>query len=125
MQTSKRKVDRIISCILKDATIMHSTLEELVPIDDSSDIPDVVETIRKLALHSLWGWCTVRTDIEYAGFRASVYLGCCSYDGADAFIRDQGETQAREAALALWQAMVEAADRGKAAVNVMRSLRAR
>lgn len=122
---AKRSADRIIGRILKDATVMHFALVEDVPIEESSDIPEVVETIRMMARDSMWGWCTVRTDIEYAGFRASVYLGGCSYVNADAFIQDQGETQACEAALALWQTMVEVADRGKSAANVMRALRAR
>jgi hypothetical protein len=47
--------------------------------DAEMDKADAAEILRRLETNP-WAWCTVKVTASWGGYRASDYLGGCSYD---------------------------------------------
>jgi hypothetical protein len=54
--------------------------------DDEQHIKDVCE----LYSWTVWGWCTVKVTAKWNGIEESVYIGACSYESEDDFIKNSG-----------------------------------
>lgn len=66
-----------------------------------------------------WGWCCIRTTVNYDGFEATTYLGCCSYESEEDFVRCDQNTQVYEACSVLLSKMREAVFTGKRAATAL------
>lgn len=53
---------------------------------DSRDVEHVCE----LARRTEWGWCTVKVTAKWNGIKHSEFLGACSYESEDDFIKNSG-----------------------------------
>jgi hypothetical protein len=89
---------------LKDVTIKVSTEKEYTSVESASkdcgeNAEDFIKTVKELKKSSRWGWCTVRVDATYKGFKGSDYLGCCSYRSKEDFIAGGYYEQMVKAAL--------------------------
>lgn len=59
--------------------------EDHGPEDSFDDERDVQWARDQLASGNLWGWCCVEVRASFADWRASDFLGGCSYENEDAF----------------------------------------
>lgn len=55
------------------------------PKDSFDDERDVKWALDQLASGNEWGWCCVEVRASFADWRASDFLGGCSYENEDAF----------------------------------------
>lgn len=114
---------------MKIADVSHVAEHEMAPIEGSFAYGDAVADkaaevyVRSLSESTIWGWCTVKTTAAYGGFVGTTFLGACSYESADAFTIDEGETQAHEACAALLDSIMHAVERGKSAAGLLSELR--
>lgn len=57
----------------------------------SFEDPETVRWIEEqLTQGSEWAWCTVQVSAIYGELRSNAYLGSCSYESREGFIRDSG-----------------------------------
>jgi hypothetical protein len=86
---------------------MHITIEALPEYahpkefyDDEQDIKHVCE----LHKETDWGWCTVKVTAKWNDIEESEYLGACSYESEEDFIKNSGyfEDMKREAIACLF-----------------------
>lgn len=123
--------DRHVAKLAKMVSVTHTAEGEDTPIEgsfaygDDAEDKRMEEHVRATRRRSLWGWCCVKTTVEYAGFRGVTYLGCCSYESADAFVADQGAAQTFEACAALLDNLIEAKHAGIDATAALRKIRSR
>ena len=72
--------------------------------DDEQRIKDVCE----LYSWTVWGWCTVKVTAKWNGIEESEYLGGCSYESEEDFIKNSGYyDDMRKEAIARLFAMIE------------------
>lgn len=55
--------------------------------EEDKEIED--EIYRKLE-SSIWAWCCIEVKATWKGIKGNDYLGCCSYEDEDDFIKNSG-----------------------------------
>lgn len=60
-------------------------------VEDSFDDVSIINSIKKeLEDGNTWAWCTVKVTLVFNDFELSEYLGGCSYDDKEDFIKNSG-----------------------------------
>jgi hypothetical protein len=79
-----RNADYEIECLAEDTSIVGNAMASG---DDDFDAKCEQSIIDDLEDGNEWSWCTVRVTCTVRGYGSvgTDYLGCCSYDGEEAF----------------------------------------
>jgi hypothetical protein len=80
----------------KDVIIEVEALEEYTAIrgnvcasgNDAQDKETEDSIIASVNSGNDWAWCTIKITVKWNAFDCSTYLGCCSYDSEEDFIKD-------------------------------------
>lgn len=76
-----------VYCLEEDAPVKGNAL---CSGDEAIDKAEEQRILRALVEGCRWAWCCVKVEACYAGFEATEYLGCCSYESKDDFIENSG-----------------------------------
>ena len=75
----------------KDLTISIVALEEIISIHDDEFLTSKQKKdISKRLDYNIWAWCCVKVECTYYSLTATSYLGCCSYQDEQDFIKNSG-----------------------------------
>jgi hypothetical protein len=80
----------------EDVTIEVQALEEYTQVrgnatssgDDAADKECEDTIIKNLESGNEWAWCTIKVTASWNERTCSTYLGCCSYDSKEDFLKD-------------------------------------
>ena len=74
-----------VVAIEEDASVQES-FRSGDPALDKQAQDDILERMQV----SEWAWCCVKVGARYEDWRGYAYLGCCSYDSEEDFIKNSG-----------------------------------
>ena len=87
LDSNLKKIDNVKYHVLVDA--VREAEDPKGCFDDESTIRKIKKAIRD---EDLWAWCmvTVRVELDFSDIYSEQYLGCCSYEGQEDFVKNSG-----------------------------------
>lgn len=81
----------------EDVKITIEAENEHTPIEGNAFFSDNVEEVKQIENeirekleYNIWAWCCVKVTVTFMGMEGTDYLGACSYDSEEDFIKNSG-----------------------------------